>query len=130
MMEETRELIRQGIVPVVLGNGRDAHRVSARLYRSFGLPALICDTRRSLWDLLDPTCAFRALPRGGDGRLIAQELVSLAREYEDCLLLLIPLTEEYRALTCAYESLLEAYFICRDPDGLWEDPLLDGIRIT
>ena len=28
MGEETRELVRQGIVPVVLGNGRAAHRAS------------------------------------------------------------------------------------------------------
>ena len=130
MGEETRELVRQGIVPVVLGNGRAAHRVSARLYRSFGLPSLVCGARRSLWDLFDPTCAFRALPYGGSDRLIAEELVTLAGEYEDCLLLLIPLTEEHWALIRAYDSLLGAYFVCRDPDDLWEEPLLDGIRMT
>ncbi len=129
MTEETKELLRQGIVPVILGNDRAARRLAARLLRTFGIPSILCGRRRTVWDLLSLTTSFRRLSRDVAPRLIAEQLVDLAADYEDCFMLLIPLREEDRALIQAHGDLLETRFVCRDPDTLWSDAMLDGVRI-
>ena len=128
MTEETKDLLRQGIVPIVLGNNWEAHRLSARLYRTFGIPSILCGERRTAWDVFDPTCAFRHLSLSASSRLIAEELMDLAAEYEDCFLLLIPMREEEQSLVREQGSLLETAFVCRFPETLWDDPLLERIK--
>lgn len=128
MTEETKDLLRQGIVPILLGNHRVAHRLSARLYRTYGIPSVLCGSRRTVWDFLNPASAFRRLSREGASRLVAEQLADLAAEYEDCFLLLIPLCEEDRALIRSHAELLESRFICREPADLWNEPMLEGIR--
>ena len=131
MTEETKALLREGIVPVVLDNHREGHRLAARLYRTFGLPSLVCGARRSFWDLLDPFSAFRPLSLGEkNSRLLSEQLTDLAAEYEDCFLLLIPLHREDRDTIRESGELLESRFVCRAPEELWNDPMLDGIRVT
>jgi hypothetical protein len=129
MTEEIRDLLRQGIVPIILGNDWAAHRLSARLYRTFGIPSVVCGTRRTVWDVFDPTCAFRRISLAVSSRLITEALMDLAVEYEDCFLLLIPLREEERALLREQASVLETAFVCRTPETLWNDPMLGEIRV-
>ena len=128
MTEETKALVRQGIVPIVLGNDRMAHRLSFRLYRTFGLPSILCACRRTVWDVLDPTSAFRRVSGERVSRLMAEQLLDLAAEYEDCLLLLIPTSEEDQRLLEMYGERLEAHFVCRMPDALWNEPMLNALR--
>jgi len=129
MTEETKDLLRQGIVPVLLGNHREAHRLSARLYRTYGVPSVLCGERRTLWDLLDPCCSFHALTREGDPRLTAEQLADLAAEYEDCFLVLVPFNDADQALIHGHGELIEPYFVCRDPEALWSDPMLETLRL-
>ena len=129
MTEETKDLLRQGVVPIILGNDRDAHRLSARLYRTFGIPSILCGTRRTVWDFFDPTSAFRRISPTASSRLVAEELMDLAADCEDCFLLLIPLREPQRALIREQETLLETKFVFRTPEALWDEPLLRGIRM-
>lgn len=129
MTEEIRDLLRQGIVPIILGNDWAAHRLSARLYRTFGIPSVVCGTRRTVWDVFDPTCAFRRISLAASSRLITEALMDLAVKYEDCFLLLIPLREEERALLREQASVLETAFVCRMPETLWNDPMLGEIRV-
>lgn len=129
MTEEIKDLLRQGIVPVVLGNDWAAHRLSARLYRTFGLPSILCGTRRSFWDFFDPATAFRRISLTASSRLVAEELMDLAAECEDCFLLLIPMGETERCLVREQASLLETGFVCRTPEILWEDPMLHKLRL-
>ena len=128
MTEETKDLLRQGIVPIVLGNNWEAHRLSARRYRTFGIPSILCGARRTAWDVFDPTCAFRRISLAASSRLIAEELMDLAVEYEDCFLLLIPMREAEQSMVREQASLLEAAFVCRSPETLWDDPLLGRIK--
>ena len=128
MTEETRDLLRQGIVPVVLGNDWTAHRLSAKLYRTFGIPSILCGEKRTVLDFLDPTCAYRHVSFSSSSRLIAEELMDIASEYEDCFLLLIPSRQIERDFIWEQISLLETGFICRMPEDLWDDPMLREIR--
>ena len=128
MTEETKDLLRQGIVPIILGNDWAAHRLSARVYRTFGVSSILCGTRRTAWDFFDPTCAYRRISPTASSRLVAEELMDIAAEYEDCFLFLIPLCETEQQLVQEHALLLETAFVFRTPEMLWNDPMLCGLR--
>lgn len=117
MTEEVREELRQCLVPVLLDHGIRAHELAEQLWKQLEVTPILCGERKNAWDVLHPCCSFYRLLCRSDERLTAEQLRDLAEKYADCLLWLIPVTEQDACLVQAYAEVLEPYFICLSP---WE----------
>lgn len=118
MTEETKELLRQDILPVMLGNGLSAHRLAARIFARYGVVSVLCGARRGFFDCLDPTSVFLRLSRKDSARLFAERLTDFADAHEELLCLLVPMTADASALVSEQAPLLETRFVCVTPEEL------------
>ena len=119
MNEEARELLRDEVLPILLGNGVAAHRFASRLSRRYGVACLLCAEHRNLLDLLDLNTGFYRLSRQSE-RLCAEQLSDLSELYSDRLLLLVPMSDAEREWLCRQAELLETRFVCVEPSELEE----------
>ncbi len=118
--DERTELLEQSVFPILLGNSPRAHLLAFRLYLRYGVTSFVGGSRRTLWDLLNPFCDFYRLFLGENGRLLKEQLLSLAEEYEDTLFVLIPATKEMLDLIHPHVSELESRFILSEPHAVTE----------
>lgn len=127
MVDRTlKEEARLYFVPYILGNTRAAHKLAYRIYRKFGIISVICDRRRSLCDLFDPTSRPVVLSSTDSPRLIAEQLVELTRQTQYTLPLIIPVCEEYERMAQSERATLEHSFVICDAQTLFErSPLAD-----
>ena len=84
-------MIRASVVPVILGNGAVSCRLAWRLYLTLGTVCLRLGSYRRASDLLGLPCVFRKAST--DDRLLCEQLLDIAEEFEGYLLLLIPTDE-------------------------------------
>lgn len=126
--EEFQELARQTLLPVILGHGLRAHRFAASLYRRYGVQSMVCGSRRSLLDLLDPNTFFLPLFHQRHPLLAAEQLMDFARCYEDLILLLIPVGEEQRSFGDDHRELLEGRYIFCNPQEVADCPPMKKLR--
>ena len=113
---EAKNLLKQYLVPTVLGHGIGAHLLAFRLYWKYGCPSMLCGSRKNLLDLLDPFAGFFRLSM--EERLAAEQLAELADGYEDCIFLSVPLSEEGRSFLRREKDLLDCRYILADPKEL------------
>ena len=124
---EAKELLRQCVVPVILGNGIAAHLLASRLFLKYRVPSLVCGQRRNVTNLMNPFCDFFRLYRQKDGRLAAEQLTDLADAYGDCLFVLIPLSEADQVMLRHHRNFLESRYLICSPKRLFEQPPFAGL---
>lgn len=116
---QEKYLWQEGVLPVILGNGLAAHKLSITIYHRYGVLPLLCARKRSAWDFLNPVCRFLRLYGEEHSPLWEEQLMDLAHDETGCLLLLIPVTERDRKWTEASRSRLEPYYILTSKDKLF-----------
>ena len=112
-----RETANQSILPVLLGNTRQAHRLSSRLFRRCGVISVICGRPR-LWDIADFTSVTLRMPKTNCERLTVEALIGFAEEYREPLLLLVPCSETAASTVARHEKALEHYFMRSDTEAI------------
>ncbi|MBE6592562.1 MAG: hypothetical protein E7642_01045 [Ruminococcaceae bacterium] len=116
-------------VPYILGNTPEAHRLSRSIYHKFGIISVICDSRRSFFDVFDLTSRTVTLSSTDSSRLIAEQLVSLAAQTRYTLPLIIPASDELRKVVSDERGTLERSFVICEADTLFNSsPLADILR--
>ena len=111
-----REEVRASVIPVLLGDGAKASRLASRLYTGLGIVSLRLGRHRRLSDLLGLSCVFRRA--SVHDRLLCEQLLAIAEEFEGYLLWLIPTDEASRQRVAAMGEELESRFIIRESDVL------------
>ena len=111
------EIIREGVLPVLVDNTWEAHRLSARLYGRYGLVSLIVGIPllRDLFDLSSRT--LRTPPTDCD-RLRIEQWLDLATKSKDKLLLLVPCSDRARDEVKCFAHVLESHFIILEPTSV------------
>ena len=116
-------------VPYILGNSRASHRLSARIYRRFGIVSVICDDRRSLLDLLDISSRSVLLTHTDSPRLVCEQLIWLATQNDYTLPILIPTDTRYIKMLDTERDHLEACFVISSKEKvLTSSPLSSLIK--
>lgn len=128
MNEEARELLRDDILPLVLGHGVEAHRFASRMLTRYGVACMLCGERKNLLDWVDLNSSFLPLSRAQDARLAVEQLMDFAEANQDRLLLLIPMDGSDRAWIEEQAELLETRFVCVAPNEL-ESGWLNTLKI-
>jgi hypothetical protein len=110
--ERFRYALSEHLLPILCGNTRQAHRLSAQIWQRLGTSTLICGKPR-LWDLFDPSSHTLRLPKSPSPRLLCEILIDLADAYPECLPVLIPCSAQARSFVEDYGALLETrYLLC------------------
>lgn len=114
--KECLSLVREDVLPVILGNGTPALRLFLRLRLFYGLSPLILAPRRGLAGTLLPF-AFVPLAQG-DSRLFCEQLSDFSERYEDALLLLICTDKDRFPLSDGERETLESSYVLCDARDL------------
>jgi len=114
---------RQSLLPILIDNTREAHRISAALFRRYGVVSMIFGKPR-LRDLFDPSSQTLRLPDTTCERLRIEELTDLAQQSISYLPVLIPCSDGARDLLARHASTLESHFILADAETIFSLPLL------
>ena len=126
-LSDVHEAMRESILPILLGNTREAHRLSARLFRRYGLVSLICGNQ-SIRDLFDPSSRTLRFPATDCDRLQVEALIALAEKNTSKILLLIPCSAHARNTVKQFEASLESRFLLMDADAALSDSPLSTME--
>lgn len=125
MTTEEKECIKSAVLPVILGGGAEARKISSQLFNSFQMVSLICDKKASLRDIFSVYSRFEKLSGSKLSGILLDELLTIAKRYSEYLLLLIPASDEYKNLSEEIRDELETSFIIQMPDKLFGDVAKD-----
>lgn len=124
-----KEEARLYFLPIILGNGKEAHRISGLLWRRYGLVSYILAPRRSARDLLDVSSRFVPLVSEHED-LLCMQLTHTATINPYRLPLLISTDQQYTELVEKNRKRLEPLFVICSPESLLEDSPLAALRTS
>ncbi len=109
------DTFRYTLIPVILGANWQARRLADRYLRQFRVRSYVMNEVRHISLLLAFSLRFRKLSRSdGYTDFVISDLLRLAQEHPDQLLVLIGTTSHYRALIDQNKHVLEKYYILSD----------------
>ena len=111
-----KEAFAASTIPVILGNGATSCRLAWRLYLTLGTVCLRLGSRRRFSDLIGLPCTFRKV--SADERLLCEQLLDIAEEFDGYLLLLIPSDKHSLRPIDGHREVLETRYIISAPDNL------------
>lgn len=127
--QSIREDARLYFLPVILGNGREAHSLASRIYRRYRTVSYMLADKRSLRDSLSLCCRF--IPLHGDPRpeIVCGALIALCEQNPYRLPILIPTEPRYSRAVEKFREHLEPYFVFSDPESILSDSPLTRLCI-
>ena len=109
--EQCKQILREDIQPVILGNSPSAHCLALSIYLRYGLSSLLCAPRTGILDKLNPVAHFLPLIADTEPRLVYEQLSDLSARYEGTLLILIPSSSEKLSRLGDYRDALEEHLL-------------------
>lgn len=110
MNTDKKELLSRLVVPVIVSNGGEAHRLAFRLYMKYGVCSMLCGVHKNALDLFDPFCDFIGVPDGG-GDIFVRALKDLSDKMSDYILVIIPANDADRLFLEERSGELESFYI-------------------
>lgn len=119
-----RKEARLYFMPFILGDGREAHRLSQNIYRKYGITCFILDSKMTALSIFDFSSRFLRLTDTQSDELIAKEITHLAKQEPYTLPILIPCSKKYCEFAERSRDILEATFVLSSADtALSSSPL-------
>ncbi len=109
--KEERRFFGENVLPLILGGGIRAHLLSLKIYKTFGIPSLLCASRKNPLFWVNPKCGFLQLSFKPHGSAAPCILSDLADEYNGYKTLLISVSSKGNEFIGANQELLEARYV-------------------
>ena len=107
------DMLRESVIPVLLGDSAAAHLLAFRIYLRFGITSYICDSKRGLLGYIDPFSKFFSVGDPAEPRAVLDALDYLSAG-KDYLPIILPCCDRFSELTEKNRDFLEARFILSD----------------
>lgn len=117
MTRNAKNMLRDAVIPVLLGDCADSELLALRLYFRLGVTSYVCDTKKSLLSLINPSVRFFPL-FVTDTCENALNSLSYISDNTDYLPILVPCTAKYARLIERNRDFFESRFIISDTDSL------------
>ena len=118
------DMLRESIIPVLLGDCPAAHLMAARIYLRFGIVSYVCGEKPRFADRIDPFSKFFALGSAAEPRVVLDSLDYLASN-KDYLPILSPTDEFFCEFVKQNKDFLETGFILSDKKSFFtKKPIL------
>ncbi len=124
-----KELLSRNLQPILLGDSKSTRRLARSIYKKYGVISYICDSKRTTSSLFSQSFAFWKVSGADFPELLCEELIRLASFDEECIYIVIPTDECYRAITEKHLDKLCAFFLLNTPEDPFRDiPLIKPER--
>ena len=111
-------------MPFLLGNEKDAHDLSKKIHRKYGITCFILDKKMTVANIFTFSSRFLRLTDTSKDELITKEIIRLAKQEPYTLPILIPCSAEYRRLVEGNREIFESTFVLSSKDtALTSSPL-------
>ena len=123
MTEEAKYMLRESLIPVLLGDNLRTHLLAMRIYTTCGVVSYICDTKKSLLNAFDPFSRYFPLFSSKfDGVALKSLLYAASNaDYRSLLIVcddkLLPFVKENR------ELIESRFIICESASLFSSSPL-------
>ena len=117
MTKDAKNMLRDSVIPMLLGDSFAAHWLAFKVYFSCGVVSYVCDSKKSLLSLINPAVRFFPL-FVSDSCDSAVFSLSYAADNTDYLPILVPCSDRFSAFVDSYRDHLEARFIVSDRSSL------------
>ena len=118
MRDDQKWMLKGALLPVLLGDTPSAHLLSLKICARCGVRSLVCDERRSVLSVIDPTSRFFDLISVTEGAAVMACLSQIA-ESTDYLPVLVPMSERFLRIVEENRERLEPVFIITSKDNVW-----------
>ena len=128
MTDSSIEMLRQSVIPMLLGSTPTAFALSLKIYRKCGVRSYLCSAGTGVLALLCPTLEHLPLfsKYDFDIQLKSLEYVADAQEF---LPVLVPCNEYFRRVIQENREYLEKRFILTTPEKIFDaKPFSDMIK--
>lgn len=98
------------VVPVILSNNLRAHSLATRFQSEFGLASVLCGAKKNILDLFATDRSFLRLSVD-DPRLALEQLVDFSEQWRECILVLVPVSDDDLAFIYQNRETLESRFL-------------------
>ena len=115
-----RDVVPYSVLPMLLGDTKDARRLARRMLWFFSLRAYIFDRRRSRELQLMLAARFSPLPMVEDDDFLILTLERFAAEHDDMTCLLVSCSEESASFIARNRGALEKRFLIRSSGEMLE----------
>ena len=112
----------EAVVPVILSNSLKAHLRALRWQSRYGIASVLCGQRKNIFDRLSLDCGFLLLD-GERGRLSVEQLIDFADNWNECILVLIPITDGDRAFVAQNKEIFESRYLISSDGGIESLPI-------
>lgn len=112
------DMLRESVIPALLGNSAAARFMAFRIYLRYGIISYICADRPRLFDRIDPFSKFFPLHSASEEGVMLEVLDYLARDRE-YLPVIIPCGEYFENFVEKNREFLEARFIIADRESFF-----------
>ena len=126
MTEEAKNMLRESIIPVLLGDNARSHLLALKIYMSCGVVSYICDAKKSPFNAIDPFSRYFPLfSREIDA--VALKSLSYAASNTEYLPLLIVCDDRLLPFVSNNREYLESRFIISDRSSLFSSSPLSEL---
>ena len=126
MTEEAKNLLRESLIPVLLGDNLKTHLLAMRIYLTCGVVSYICDTKKSLFNALDPFSRYFPL-FSSNIDAVALKSLAYAASNTDYLPLLIVCDDKLLPFINDNREFIESRFIISNRSSLFSSSPLSKL---
>ena len=121
------EEFSDSVVPVILSNSPRAHLLAAELQRKYRLSSVLCGSRRNILDLLSLDHSYLPLCPCRD-RLALEQLIDFSDKWNECILVLIPVSDADRLFISENRDALESRYLIPKDGNIASLPMISSER--
>ena len=125
MSYSKRDMLRDTVVPVLLGNSFSAHMLAARIYFLCGVRSYICDDKRRALDFVDPFSLHYSLVARSPVALCSLDYLAKEREL---LPIIVPCDEYFADFVSENRDFLETRFVISDKASFFSLSQISALR--
>ena len=118
MRDDQKWMLKDALLPILLGDSLSAHLLSLKIYARCGVQSYVCDDKRGVLSFIDPTSKFFDLISAKEGSAVMAALSQIAAN-SDYLPVIIPTSERFERLVEEYRETLESLFIITSKEKVW-----------
>lgn len=127
MRKEERNMLREAVIPMLLGDNATSGLLALRIYFRCGVRSYVCDSKRSIFSLLNPAVSFYPLYSGKNDGEATFEALSYVASNLDYLPIIIATDNGYAGLIEKHREFFETRFILTDSENLFSSSPLSHL---
>ena len=127
MRKEAKDMLREAVIPMLLGDNARAQLLALKIYLRCGVTSYVCDTKRSLFSLINPAVSFFRLYSDSKDGIAVLEALGYVASNTDYLPMIVACDASFAELIDNNREFFEPRFILTDSVTLFSSSPLSKL---